>query len=135
MAIDIQGRKPTSPVGNNWRVEFWVWRPIHALIVELCADLFNEKSLENMAFGRGAGPLDEKTCLEMANRFEHWMRQHPEGFVLEAGIRATDDGRIVSEQELAENPTLETVSPFEAGEPDLRKWIEFLKHCGGFEVW
>jgi hypothetical protein len=135
MAIDIQGRKPSSPLGKNWHVEFWVWRPIHALIVRLCPDLFDKKSLENMAFGRGAGATDERTCLEMAKRFEHWMRQHPEGFVLESGIRATEDGRIVSEQELAENPSLETVSPYEAGESDLRKWIEFLKGCGGFEVW
>lgn len=135
MAIDIQGRKPSAPVGKNWRVEFWVWRPIQALIVTLCRDLFNEKSLEDMAFGRGAGAADAKTCLEMANRFEQWMREHPEGYVLETGIRATEDGRIVSEPELAENPSLETVSPYEAGESDLRKWIEFLKNCGGFEVW
>ena len=135
MAIDIQGRRPSSPVGKNWRVEFWVWRPIHALVVNLCPDLFDEKSLENMAFGRGAGATDERTCLEMANRFEHWMRQHPEGFILESGIRATDDGRIVCEQELATNPGLETVSPYEATDSDLRKWIDFLKTCGGFEVW
>jgi hypothetical protein len=123
-------------VGKNWRVEFWVWRPIHALIVTLCFDLFDEKSLYDMAFGHGAGATDTRTSLEMAKRFEHWMRQHPEGrLVLESGIRATEDGRIVSEQELAANPGLETVSPFEAGESDLRKWIEFLKNCGGFEVW
>lgn len=135
MAIDIQGRRPSSPVGKNWRVEFWVWRPIHALIVQLCLDLFDEKSLAGMAFGDGSGARDEKTCIEMAKRFDQWVQQHPEGIVLDSGIRATEDGRIVSEQELAENPSLETVSPYEAGESDLRKWIEFLKNCGGFEVW
>jgi hypothetical protein len=135
MAIDIQGRRPSSLVGKNWRVEFWVWRPIHALIVRLCLDLFDEKSLKDMAFGHGAGATDESTCIEMAKRFEQWMRQHPEGFVLESGIRATEDGRIVTERELAENPSLETVSAYEAGESDLRKWSEFLKNCGGFEIW
>lgn len=135
MAIDIQGRMPSSPAGKNWRVEFWVWRPIHALIVKLCSDLFDEKSLDDMAFGRGRGAPDAKTCQEMARRFDQWIGQHPDGFVLESGIRATEDGRIVSEQELAENPSLETVSPYEASEADFRKWVEFLKNCGGFEVW
>lgn len=103
--------------------------------MKLCLDLFDEKSLEDMAFGHGAGATDERTCIEMAKRFEQWMQQNPEGFVLEPGIRATEDGRIVSEQELAEKPSLQTVSPYEAGESDLRKWIEVLKTRGGFEVW
>jgi hypothetical protein len=135
MAMDIQGRKPTAAAGKQFRTEFWAWRPIHALIVQLCPDLFDRKALDGMATGGGGGPLNQSAATEMANRFERWMEHHAQGFVLESGIRVTPEGRFLSEQELAQNPTMETVSPFEVSDEQLKKWIEFLHSCGGFEVW
>lgn len=135
MAMDIQGRNPSSPVGAQFRPEFWAWRPIHALIGELCPDLFDQKTLKGMTFGDGSGAVDQAICAEMATRFMQWMAKHPDGLVLEAGIRMTPDGRFVTEQELADDASLETVSPYEASLEQLNKWIEFLRHCGGFEVW
>ena len=135
MGMQIEGRKPSAPVGKNFRPEFWAWRPIHALIRQLCQDLFDEKTLEKMAFNGGTGPADQATCSEMANRFERWMEHHAAGYVLESGIRVTPEGRFVSEQDLAQNPSMETVSPYEVSDEQLKRWIEFLRHCGGFEVW
>ncbi len=135
MAMDIQGRKPTAAAGKQFRTEFWAWRPIHALVVQLCPDLFDKKTLEAMATGGGGGALDQATATEMANRFERWMEHHAEGFVLESGIRVTPEGRFVSEEELAQNPSMETVSPYEVSDEQLKKWIGFLRACGGFEVW
>lgn len=135
VAIDIQGRRPTSPTGKRYRPEFWSWRPIHALIGKLCSDLFNEKALAEMAFNRGGGPLDQQTCTAMAGRFEQWMEHHAQGFSLESGIRVTEEGRFVSEEDLAKNPSMETVSAYEVSDDELKRWIEFLRHCGGFEVW
>ena len=54
---------------------------------------------------------------------------------MESGIRVTPEGRFVSEEELAQNPSMETVSPYEVSDAQLKKWIEFLRACGGFEVW
>jgi hypothetical protein len=135
MAMDIQGRRPSTTAGKSFRTEFWAWRPIHALITKLCPDLFDKKTLEAMATGGGGGALDQKTGTEMANRFERWMEHHAEGFVLESGIRVTAEGRFVSEQELAQNPSMETESPYEVSDEQLKTWIEFLRYCGGFEVW
>lgn len=133
--MEIQGRKPSAPAGKLFRTEFWAWRPIYALIVKLCPDLFDEKTLDALATGGGAGPPDQKTSTEMASRFEHWMEHHADGFVLESGIRTTPDGRFLSEEELARDPSMETVSPYEVSDEELKKWIEFLRCCGGFEVW
>jgi hypothetical protein len=47
----------------------------------------------------------------------------------------TPDGRFVSDEELADNPGLETVSPYAVDDEHLKEWVEFLRHCGGFEVW
>lgn len=135
MGMDIEGRKPSSPAGEHFQANFWRWRPIHALIGKLCADLLDEKTFKQMAFNEGAGAADHKTCAEMANRFEQWMEHHVGGFVLESGIRTTPEGRFVSEEELAQNPSMETVSPYEVSDEQLKAWIEFLRHCGGFAVW
>ena len=94
MAMNIDGRKPSAPAGKQFKLDFWAWRPIHALIVELCSDLFDKKSLDMMATGGGGGALDQKTSTEMASRFERWMEHHADGFVLESGIRTTPDGRF-----------------------------------------
>jgi hypothetical protein len=71
----------------------------------------------------------------MANRFERSMEHHVEGTTLDSDLRVTKEGRFVSEEELAENPDLEAVSPYEVSDEHLKEWIEFLRHCGGFEVW
>ncbi|HTI49640.1 MAG TPA: hypothetical protein VL475_01760 [Planctomycetaceae bacterium] len=135
MAMELQGRKPTSTAGKLFRAEFWAWRPIHALIGRLCSDLVDDRMLQAMTFGGGAGPVDPEICREMADRFQRFAEQHAEGYVLDAGIRVTPEGRFVTEQELADNASLETVSPYEVGTEQLNRWIEFLRDCGGFEVW
>jgi hypothetical protein len=108
---------------------------LHALLSELCADFLEEELLQALAGNDGAGPLDQATCTEMANRFERWMEHHTEGHELESDLRMTTDHRLVSDEERARNPDLETVTPFHVHDERLKSWIEFLRHCGGFEVW
>jgi hypothetical protein len=135
MGMDVYGRKPSAPEGKYFRATIWSWPPIHALMIELCSDLLSEKLLAKMAFNDGAGPRTQKTCTEMAKRFEQWMEHHTEGHGLESDQRVTPEGRFVTEQELAENPDMETVSPYSVGDEHLKEWIEFLRYCGGFKVW
>lgn len=135
MAIELQGRKPSSAAGKKLRLEFWAWRPIHALLGILCADLVDAGSLKGMKFGDGSGPASPETCMQIADRFEQWLQLHPGECVLESGIRMTKEGRFVTEQELADNASLETVSAYKTEPDQLQCWIEFLRHCGGFEVW
>lgn len=135
MAIEIQGRKPSAAGGKRLHLEFWVWRPIQALIAELCPDLLDDQTLSGMAFGRGTGAANQNVCSEIARRLESWQARHPEGLDLDLGIKTTADGRFLTEQELSENPSQKTVSPYQASPHDLQRWIAFLKCCGGFEVW
>lgn len=136
MGMDVYGRKPDSTAGEYFRANVWSWRPIHALIVGLCSDFLDEETVEAIGYNDGAGPTDQQTCTEMASRFELWMEHHVQGLELEMpGIRIKKDGRFVSEEELAENPDIETRTPYEVEDEHLKEWIEFLRHCGGFEVW
>jgi hypothetical protein len=133
--MDVNGRKPSAPAGEYFRANVWAWRPIHALICDLCSDLLDEDTLRAMGFNDGAGPQDQPTCTVMAGRFEQWMEHHTQGHGLESDLRVTPDGRFVSDEELAGNPDLVTASPYEVGDEHLKEWVDFLRHCGGFEVW
>jgi hypothetical protein len=135
MGMDVFGLKPSAPAGEYIRANMWSWPPIYDLIIELCADLLDSDTLANMRYNEGDGPLDQKTCTQMANRFERWMEHHTEGHVLECDVRVTADGHWVSDEQLAEDPDLETYSAMWVGDEHLKRWIEFLRHCGGFEVW
>ena len=134
MGMDVSGRKPRSKAGEYFRANVWSWHPIHALIEELCSDLLDEKTMRALGFNDGAGPKDQKTCTEMARRFENWMEHHADGHTVESDLRVTKEGRVVSEEELAANPDLETVSPYVVRDEHLKEWIEFLRNCGGFRV-
>ena len=134
MGMDVYGRNPRSDPGEYFQANVWSWRPIHALIVELCSDLLDEDTIEHLGYNAGAGPKDQRTCTEMARRFEVWVEQHTDGHKLDLDLRVTKEGRFISEDELAENPEMEIDSPYEVSDDHLKEWIEFLRNCGGFEV-
>ena len=134
MGMDIYGRNPDSTAGEYFRANIWSWRPIHALIIERCSDLLDDETLETIGYNNGAGPSDQQTCTEMASRFELWMEHNVQGLEL-PGERVAEDGHFVSDEELAENPGIEPRPAYEVEDEHLKEWIEFLRHCGGFEVW
>jgi hypothetical protein len=89
MGMDVFGRKPTAQAGEYFRANGWAWRPIHALIAELCPDLLGEETLISLGCNDGGRPEDQETCTEMARRFEQWMEHHTEGHGLESDLRVT----------------------------------------------
>jgi hypothetical protein len=134
--VGSRGRNPSSPAGEYFRANVWSWRPIHALVCELCSDLLDEETLEGMGYNNRAGAADQPTCTEMANRFEQWMEHNVHRVRLDIpGAKVTEEGRFVTEEELVENPDLETHTPYNVEDEHLKEWIEFLRHCGGFEAW
>lgn len=135
MGMDVWGRNPSSPAGRYFRANIWSWRPIHALCFELGSDLLDDETLARMAVNVGAGPTDQETCTQLAERFDQWLEHHAGGHQVDLGLRVTADGRFVSPEELARQPDLETVSPYRVDDEHLREWVGFLRHCGGLEVW
>jgi hypothetical protein len=135
MGMDVVARNPSSEAGEYFGASVWSWRPIHNLVVQLCSDLLNEEMLVGIGYNNGAGPADQTTCTAMANRFERWMEHHMSGHSVDSDLRITKEGVLVTAQESKENPGLETESPYQVDDEHLKQWIEFLRHCGGFEVW
>lgn len=132
MGMDVCGRRPKSEVGEYFRANVWSWRPIHDLMCRLCADLLSEKVLTGMGYNDGAGPRGQKVCTEMAKRFEQWLEQHTEGHSVDLGMRVTKGGKLslTNKQKHAKGET-----PHRVDDEHLKEWVEFLRNCGGFEVW
>lgn len=135
MGMDVWGRNPSSPAGKYFRANIWSWRPIHALCFELGSDLLDDETLARLAVNVGAGPTDQETCKQLAERFDQWLEQHAGGHQVDLGLRVTPEGRFVSPEELARQTDLDTVSPYQVDDEHLKEWVGFLRHCGGFEVW
>jgi hypothetical protein len=135
MGMDVWGRHPDSEAGEYFRANLWGWHPIYQMIIELCSDLLDEETLALMETNDGAGPEDAATCKKMAIRFSNWMEHNINGAIMEsADLRVDDDGRFLTEEETAQNPNAGH-SPFRIKDEDLKEWIEFLWHCGGFNVY
>lgn len=131
--LDVVGRNPSSEEGEYFGANVWSWRPIQALIGALCSDMFTPEELEALHFNDGAGPEDQATCTEMANRFEIWMEHNIDGVSIDLGVRITPDGTLLDEGEAEECD--DVISPHQTSDDHLKEWIEFLRHCGGFQVW
>ncbi len=127
--MDIYGRHADSPAGEYFWASIWAWRPIHALIRELCSDILDDETLARMEHNDGYGPEDQDECCDMASRFEQWVERNVQGLELPGG-KVTKDGRYVSEEELAANPDVETESLYRVEDEHLRKWVEFLRIAG-----
>ncbi len=85
MGLDVYGRNPDSDAGKYFRANVWSWRPIHALIIELCSDLLDEDQLP-LAGGQ-QGETDWMT------RPDGRDVQYPHGFGLVCGVW-TISGRV-----------------------------------------
>ena len=135
MGMDVWGKNPSGPEGKYFRANIWSWRPIHALIGELCADLIDEETMGRMSINVGAGPSDPEVCQQMAARFDQWLEHNATGKTLDLELRVTTEGRFVTPAERAANPELQTESPYQVQDEHLKEWVTFLRSCGGFEVW
>lgn len=134
MEIDVFGRNPSALEGEFFSANVWSWVPIYLLCSDLCCDLLNDDVLTGMSVNDGSGPDDQATCTTMAEGFELFLENNPSGWKLESELRVTKEGRFISRQELEKNPDLSTEAAFQVDYEDLKKWTEFLRHCGGFAV-
>lgn len=73
MGMDVYGRDPANEQGEYFRATVWSWRPIQALMIELCSDILDEELLDAMGTNDGAGPETQAVYTQIAERFDIWM--------------------------------------------------------------
>lgn len=136
MGVSVCGRNPNSEAGERFIALMIAWFPIYELTRQLCADLLDEETLGGLCLNSGYGPGDGETCRKMAERFACWMEQNFVGHQIESKrVGITPDGTL----KFYENPMPPshddyTLSRYSVGYAFLKRWVEFLQHCGGFEV-
>ena len=134
MAIEVRGRNPSSLAGEYFGANIWAWGAIHHLIIQLCKGLLDAETLEGIDCNEGYGPADQKTCTNMASRFELWMEHNVDGLCVELGWVSDMYGRLYKEEQVKAIPGLGMRPAHRVSDEFLKQWIEFLRHCGGFEV-
>lgn len=160
MGVDISGRKPKTDDGDYFSSNWWGWRPI----LMLC-DIANQKyklkiNTSNWGSNDGCGLRTQKSCDRLAEALEKliendmtqtlnseddriqiclgaWVKsgtgqfytdemnelnsQYPPGTILFSSI-VTKQGELI---ESAHSCSL----------AHLKRWINFLRNCGGFKIW
>ena len=124
MGMDVYGRRPSNKLGEYFRASVWAWRPLHFLIYRFCSDLIDAETMMRMASNDGAGPNDADVCNAMADRLERWLN----GFKGETftQIRPHRLGDWFGWHRPNSN--------YKIHREHIMKFINFLRHCGGFWV-
>lgn len=154
MGMDISGMDPDGEAGKYFRANCWSWRPIHALIdvANQLSDgtLVDDETMRLMGYNDGAGLKNQKACNRLADAIDGLLKE-PEklrtmdlvvsndgkdttiGFKLDPTCAVRSDGRFVRPGEKV--PLDDLHSPYSVSMSHAKKFVEFLRHCGGFEVW
>ena len=134
MGMDVFGKEPSNQQGQYFRASIWGWRPLLEAMEHCCGDLLGEELINEMSYNDGAGVGDQKTCSLMATRLETFLAAHPDGVRLDSDVRVDREGKFVGSGETDSANGGETFSPYHADPELFHDWINFLRHCGGFEV-
>lgn len=152
MGMDVYGRNPTEPAGEYFRANVWGWRPIHALIrvANDLADgnLFDEETLDLMGHNDGAGLERQNECTTLAYILGKLLtpeRLEQIGFVVidneinypifgDDDLVVDEEGRLLKKSEVEFDDANTVRSAYGTTFDHVKKFIEFLKYCGGFEV-
>jgi hypothetical protein len=154
MGMDVMGINPINTDGETFHANLWSWRPIHYL-----CDYLNMKHNLNFDMSRwgyndGSG-LNAKDCMKMADKLERHIKDHP-------FLKSDDDRMYVCLGMWIDTNTNQSIRPqgisvqypngtilyssvvTKAGDVveashsvtlgHLKRFISFLKVCGGFQI-
>ncbi len=159
MGVDISGRKPKSEVGDYFGSNWWGWRPIHT-ICDIA--IYKEKLRMNTEYwgsNDGKGLRTQKQCDRLAEAIEgllgddinlkedndrvylclgSWCEFGTGKFIPNELVISLNEqypmGTILYTSIICEDGTaVESSHSTSVGR--IKEFINFLKNCGGFEIW
>lgn len=134
MGMDVYGKAARSEEGKYFRASIWTWPIIMTVLREHCEDLLGPELLRLLEYNDGAGPDDQETCSQMADRLERLLLSTDD--VVVAG---TCHVHCTSE-EVASGRWIDRIHEepgrfgYTTRKAILTEWIAFLRNCGGFAV-
>lgn len=161
MGVDVSGRKPKIETGDYFGANWWGWRPIQALsetAIELKGLGFDTT---NWGSNDGKGLKNQRECNKLADAIEllisekygenltededrlyvcmgMWCEAGTGKFIPREVTKALDDqyeyGDILFTSVVALDGSLVEPS-YSVSLGRLKQWINFLRNCGGFQIW
>ncbi|HJT23969.1 MAG TPA: hypothetical protein VJ873_05295 [bacterium] len=130
MGMDVFGKQPKNPQGHYFRSDVWSWRVIHRLCDEAIDASHLPFNTEKWARNDGHGLAAQEHCDLLADALEKQIERHPPNA---KGIYAYELGALWEGGPAV--PTGAHSEPDHQAHVDhIRRWILFLRNCGGFEI-
>lgn len=123
MGMDVYGKKPDSEAGKYFRASIWSWRPIHAMCERVLAKRLPWSSND------GRGFSTQRECNDLADKLEEFLVDvSDEELTVESELRVNDSGMFLPKGSSGGK------SAYYTDKEHVQQFIEFLRHCGGFEI-
>ena len=162
MGFDLSGRNPQSEKGSYFRNNCWWYRPLWNFVNEVCNDILTQKDYDSGNYNDGhfitklkskkiTKRLTELLESGEVKKYEKGYMEHLNSIPLEDceycggdGIRQWKDGdrdcNVCNTEwtredgiPIGKKKSFETSYPFE--ESNVRRFRDFVKDSGGFEIW
>ena len=156
MGMDVKGLKPTTKVGKHFRNSVWWWHPLWNYILYVAPWVSGKVSLGHV--NDGDGLKTQADCDRLAKALEaeievgacgeygesrqsvlDAMPDEPCNICGGTGYRLPPPTCGPGEQPCNGCDSTGKIRPFETHYPfdvdNAKKFVEFLKGCGGFAIW
>jgi hypothetical protein len=153
MGMDVCGITPRSEVGQYFRANVWWWRPLAQYVEDMHPEFYKKNEYWHLNDGGGLDAADSRALGEAIQkeiddgRALVWVSQRDtelselpsEECDLCHGTGHRTDGVIPPDQPCNKCEGRGTVRPwathYHCDIESLQGFANFLKECGGFEIW
>lgn len=145
--------------GSYFRANLWSWRPIQ-IIIETVKDLYKlDIDTSEFGYNSGGGLTTQEECDTLANSMEEFIskdknfKEGDDQIYLNLGMWSSYEGTLSISEEMQDelnsqypigsvmyNAVVATdgtlvVPAWSTSRSHVEKFIQFLRNCGGFEIW
>lgn len=161
MGVDISGKNPKTEEGDYFGLNWWGWRPINAICEIAAYDSKLKIDFEYWGSNDGKGLKTQKQCDKLADAIEQlistklsesinndddriqivlgsWCESGTGKFIdSETQLKLSQQfeyGSLLYTPIIAENGMM-VESAHSTSLGIIKRFINFLRNCGGFEIW
>ena len=150
MGMEIIGRNPKNETGEHFRANVWSYRTIYWLCFTSISrheestgydDLIPDKTYRGMEYNDGYGLRSDRKCNLLSDYLQDVVNVFFEPSVIPFEHECPDDFKwgVSKGGEFYIDvgfPNIEGQhSPYRLGKEHLQGFCDFLRNCGGFQVW
>jgi hypothetical protein len=133
MGFDISGKEPTTEAGSYFRNNCWGWRPLWEYCESIAPQITRKVKYAQINAGDGLGARDSKRLGEILQQEITLGRTRVYQITRDAVLGAKPDLPCNGCHATGKVRPSECNYPFDVA--NVERFAEFLRDCGGFEIW